>query len=287
MNTPQPLKTIMSSSLIFNAFLACAQPLSTEDAPVPDPTYQLVWQDEFEEDGKPNPNHWNYEEGFARNEEAQWYQADNAVCRDGFLVIEARKERRPNPWYEEESNNWKKSREFMEYTSSSLLTKGLHHWQYGRFEMRAKINTSPGMWPAFWTLGTAGNWPACGEIDIMEYYRGMILANAAWAGSGEKTTWDDFRKEVASFGDPNWADEFHIWRMDWDESTIKLYVDDVLLNAVAVEETINQRGDIENPMKQPHYLIVNLAVGGTNGGDPSLTEFPRKYIINYVRVYQR
>ena len=114
----------------------------------------------------------------------------------------------------------------------------------------------------------------------------MILANAAWAGPGEKTMWDDLKKEVASFEDPNWADKFHVWRMDWDENAIKLYVDDTLLNTIALEKTINQSGDIKNPMKQPHYLILNLAVGGTNGGDPSLTEFPRKYIIDYVRVYQ-
>jgi beta-glucanase (GH16 family) len=276
---------IISSYLTFSICHACSQPKSTDDISTTDPAYELVWQDEFDEDGKPNPSNWNFEEGYVRNQEDQWYQPENAVCEDGFLIIEARKEQKPNPNYKPGSDNWKENREFIEYTSSSLLTKDLHTWQYGRFEMRAKIDTSPGMWPAFWTLGEKGYWPACGEIDIMEYYRGMILANAAWAGA-EETLWDDLKKDVESFNDPDWADKFHIWRMDWDENAIRLYVDDILLNTIELEKTINQRSDIENPMKQPHYMIINLAIGGTNGGDPSLTEFPRKYIIDYVRVYQ-
>lgn len=279
------LKLIMASCLIFNAIYACSQTINTDDLSASHAAYELVWQDEFEVDGKPNPSRWNFEEGFVRNREDQWYQPENAVCKDGFLIIEARKERKPNPNYKPDSENWKENREFIEYTSSSLLTKGLHSWQYGRFEMRAKIDTSPGMWPAFWTLGEKGYWPACGEIDIMEYYRGMILANAAWAGA-EGTHWDDLKKDVESFNDPDWAHKFHVWRMDWNENTIQLYVDDILLNTIELEKTINQRGDIENPMQQPHYIIINLAIGGTNGGDPSSTEFPRKYIIDYVRVYQ-
>ena len=279
------LGAIIVSYLVFNQ-PAYSQSVRSDDTSTADSTYRLVWQDEFEENGKPRASHWNYEEGFVRNQEDQWYQPENAICQDGFLIIEAKKERRANPNYQPGSNNWKENREFAEYTSSSLCTRGLHSWQYGRFEMRAKIDTSPGLWPAFWTLGEEGAWPACGEIDIMEYYRGMLLANAAWAGSGDETVWDDVRKEIENFNDPNWANKFHVWRMDWNEQAIKLYVDDQLLNTIAVKKTINQRGNIKNPMKQPHYLIINLAVGGTNGGAPSLTEFPRKYIIDYVRVYQ-
>ena len=74
------------------------------------------------------------------------------------------------------SSDWKKSREYAEYTSASLITKGLHSWKYGRFEMRGRIDTRDGLWPAFWTLGTARPWPANGKIDIMEYYRGILLA---------------------------------------------------------------------------------------------------------------
>lgn len=277
---------IISIYLIFSAHhITSAQFKNKVDLPATDHAYNLVWNDEFNEDGKPNLSNWNYEEGFVRNREDQWYQPDNAICKDGFLIIEVKEERKPNPNYKSGSDNWKESREFIEYTSSSLLTKGLHSWQYGRFEMRAKIDTSPGMWPAFWTLGEKGSWPACGEIDIMEYYRGMLLANVAWAGS-EKSMWDDSKKEVKSFNDPNWAEKFHTWRMDWDEKTINLYVDDILLNSIDLEKTINKRSQIVNPLKQPHYIIINLAIGGTNGGDHSQTEFPRKYIIDYVRVYQ-
>ena len=246
----------------------------------------LVWQDEFDTDGKPNPENWTYEQGFVRNEEHQWYQPDNAICKDGFLIIQAKREKKPHPNYNPESKSWRENRAFSEYTSSSLLTKGLHSWKYGRFEIRAKIDVSSGMWPAFWTLGDNGYWPACGEIDIMEYYRGMILANAAWAGPEHKTMWDAVEKNLETFNDTNWADKFHIWRMDWDEKEIKLFVDDILINSVNLSETINQRSDIENPMKQPHYIIVNLAIGGINGGDPSETSFPKEYIIDYLRVYQ-
>ena len=115
----------------------------------------------------------------------QWYQPDNAVCKGGFLVIEARKERnRQNPLYIPGSNDWRKEREFIEYTSSSVTTAGKKEFLYGRFEVRARIPVAKGAWPAIWTLGSNMEWPSCGEIDIMEYYqiKGVphILANAAW-----------------------------------------------------------------------------------------------------------
>lgn len=87
--------------------------------------WQLVWSDEFNTDGALDSSVWNFEQGYARNEEAQWYQADNAVCKDGCLVIEARKEKnRKNPLYVSGSNDWRKRREFVEYTSSSVTTAG-------------------------------------------------------------------------------------------------------------------------------------------------------------------
>jgi beta-glucanase (GH16 family) len=101
--------------------------------------YRLVWADEFEEVGEPNPEHWTYERGFVRNRESQWYQPENAVCKDGLLIIVGRRERKPNPNYDKGSKDWKKSRKRIEYTSSCLLTKGLHSWKYGRFEIRARI----------------------------------------------------------------------------------------------------------------------------------------------------
>ena len=249
--------------------------------------WKLVWADEFDTDGSPDPKNWQFERGFARNNELQWYQPDNARCRDGLLIIEGRKEQKANPNYQAGSENWKTKRSRSEYTSASMITRGRQQWQYGRFEMRARIDTRPGLWPAFWTLGVAGEWPDNGEIDIMEYYRGMLLANAAW-GSGQryKAKWDDSRKPLASFDDPKWSEKFHVWRMDWDEQRIGLYVDDQLLNDINLEETYNP-GDKKNPFREPHYLILNLAIGGDNGGDPASTEFPALFEVDYVRVYQR
>ncbi len=268
---------------------------SNADNPVPPvESLKLVWSDEFDKDGPPDPLKWTYEEGFVRNKELQWYQPDNAFCKDGKLIIEARREQKPNPNFEVGNGDWKRNRKFIEYTSSSVITRDLHSWQYGRFEIRAKIDISPGMWPAIWTLGSkSGNegrdWPGCGEIDIMEYYKGLIKANAFWAAKEKwKTIGDRSQTPVAKLTSQSpeaWAREFHIWRMDWDEKTIRIYVDDRLLNTIDLSKTINQTPDGENPFHEPHYLLLNLALGGC-GGDPSKTEFPRSYEIDYVRVYE-
>jgi beta-glucanase (GH16 family) len=126
-----------------------------------------------------------------------------------------------------------------------------------------------------------------GEIDLMEYYQGDILANACW-GTEKRwvAKWNTGKKPVESFGNPRWDSDFHIWRMDWDADYIHLYVDDVLLNTIDLAETMNptDRGP-KNPFRQPHYLLLNLAIGA-NGGDPSATEFPSRYEIDYVRIYQ-
>lgn len=251
--------------------------------------YKLVWADEFEADGPPDPDNWVFERGFVRNKELQWYQPDNAFCEGGLLVIEGRRERKANPNYEPGSDDWKKERQFAEYTSSCVKTKGLHSWKFGRFEVKARIKTEAGLWPAIWFLGVEGPWPDNGEIDLMEFYGGKILANAAW-GTKQKyrPRWDSSKTPVASFNDPRWDEKFHIWRMDWDAQHIRLYVDDQLLNTIDLNKTINptDRGP-RNPFHQPHYILLNLAIGGNAGGDPSKTEFPTRYEIDYVRVYQK
>ncbi|WP_018626600.1 glycoside hydrolase family 16 protein [Niabella aurantiaca] len=248
--------------------------------------YRLVWSDEFNKQGAVDTAVWRFEKGFERNHELQWYQRENAWCENGLLVIEAQKETRPNPRYREGSREWRDQRPQIEYTSSSINTRGTKSWQYGRFVMRAKIRTGKGLWPAFWTLGTRREWPSNGEIDIMEYYRGDLLANIA-CGTTEryKAKWFTVKKPVASFGDKNWSEKFHIWRMDWDEKEIKLYVDDQLMNQVPLDQLVNPDGF--HPFKQPHYILLNLAIGGDNGGDPSLTAFPSRYLVDYVRVYQK
>jgi len=251
---------------------------------VPD-GYKLVWSDEFNTDGIPDPKNWNYEKGFVRNNELQWYQSNNATVKSGVLVIEGRKEQVTNTNYVAGSADWRTNRQYAQYTSTSMTTSGLQSWQYGRFEMRARIPTSTGMWPAWWALGVSGEWPASGEIDMMEYYKGNVLANVA-CGTATRWTakWDSTAKAISSLG-ANWSSNFHIWRMDWDDQNINLYLDDVLMNGVPLSTMLNADGT--SPFKQKIYMILNLALGGDNGGDPSATTFPVQYEVDYVRVFQK
>jgi beta-glucanase (GH16 family) len=251
---------------------------------------KLVWHEEFNEEGKPDTSVWKFEKGFVRNNELQWYQSENANCSHGVLVIEGRREKVANPDYTPRDASWKKNREFAEYSSSSMHTRGKKQFQFGRFEIRARINTSKGSWPAIWTLGIDKPWPSCGEIDLLEYYISKdvpsILANMAW-GTSEKWVgkWNSKKTPLNIFTakDADWVNKFHTWRMDWDKDKIELYLDDELLNSCKLSETINADGS--NPFLQPHYILLNLAIG-SNGGDPSSTVFPIKYEVDYVRVYQ-
>lgn len=270
------------------AALSQAAPSQAQTGQVSTEPWKLVWADEFNTYGPPDARKWNFETGFARNEEAQWYQFNNAWCRNGLLTIEARRESHRNPNYEAGSGDWKKKREFAEYTSSSLSTNGLHSWRYGRFEMRARLDTRLGLWPAFWTVGTTGEWPAGGEIDIMEFYRGNVLANVAWATNKRwNARWDATSTPLSSFNDPNWSSKFHLWRMDWDETAIRLFVDNRMLNETLLKDTINGDAQGRNPFNSPQFIILNLAIGGQNGGDPAATQFPAKYEVDYVRIFQK
>lgn len=258
--------------------------------------WKLVWSDEFDSDGPLNESIWNFENGFARNEEAQWYQPDNAYCKDGFLVIEARKEHnRPNPLYISDNADWRHNRKEIEYTSSSVNTAGKKEFLFGRFEVRARIPVDKGAWPAIWTLGSGDEWPSCGEIDIMEFYQingePHILANAAWGNDKQwNAVWKSKAVPYTHFTAQNadWASQFHIWRMDWDEEAIKLYLDDELLNEIPLSQTTNGIiGNYQNPFLKPQYLLLNLALGGINGGPIDSNALPMKYEIDYVRVYQK
>jgi beta-glucanase (GH16 family) len=249
--------------------------------------YRLVWSDEFNKTGFPDTSNWNFEKGFVRNHELQWYQPENAFCENGMLVIEARKENKTNPQFEEGSNRWQRNRKIIDYSSACLLTRGKHSWLYGRFVMRARIDIRSGLWPAWWTLGETKPWPANGEIDIMEYYRGMLLANIACLGTDKKAEWYSNRFKTDSLGGAKWAAAFHVWRMDWTEQSIALYCDDVLLNETPLAKLDNKDGSGFNPFRQPHYILLNLAIGGDNGGDPAATPFPNRFEVDYVRVYQR
>lgn len=252
---------------------------------------KLVWSDEFNNTGKPNPENWRFENGFVRNEELQWYREENATCSGGVLKIEGRREEVKNPDYRAGSQDWRTNREFAHYTSASINTRGHQQWLYGTFIVRARIDTAMGAWPAIWTLGTSKPWPSNGEIDQMEFYRvnhvPTILANVAWGTSQRNIAkWHTERIPLSHFTakDADWVKKFHIWRMDWTPEFINLYLDEELLNTTPLSETVNPDGF--NPFTQPEYLLLNLALG-KNGGNPDNTKFPIRYEVDYVRVYQK
>lgn len=257
---------------------------------------RLVWSDEFNRDGAPDPAKWAFENGFVRNQELQWYQGKNASCKNGKLIIRGEIERVKNPNYVAGSGDWKRNREYAEYTSASLNTNGRFEFKYGRVEVRAKFPTASGSWPAIWTLGRWYEWPFNGEIDIFEYYSSYIYANACW-GSNKRWSgvWDSARYPLSEIkgSDAEWENNFHVWRMDWDENAIHLYLDDMLLNTIDVTATWNgnppdlPEGKGTNPFRNhPHYILLNLAIG-SNGGTPDNAAFPLLYYVDYVRVYQK
>jgi len=294
MNTKNITILLFFLSLNFSLFSQQPDPyLADTRLPTVIPSMNLVWSDEFNTDGKPNAAFWKYDNGFVRNEELQWYQSDNANCKNGLLVIEARRERIVNPNYVAGSSSWKTNRRYAEYTSACIKSPGLVKYQFGRIEVRARINVSQGSWPAIWTLGESGEWPSSGEIDIMEFYRSAgiptILANVAWGTSTRwSAKWDSAKKPLTYFlgKDANWAAKFHTWRMDWNKDSICLYLDNEMLNYTLLNQTINAAGvSPVNPFLQKHYFLLNLAIG-SNGGDPTATAFPLKYEVDYIRVYQ-
>ena len=283
------------TSVFIMILAGCLMPLLAQQPDTNTKKWKLVWSQEFEHDGQPDSTVWNYEYGFVRNHEDQWYQAENAYQQNGLLIIEARREHKPNPMYREGGRHWGQQRDSIHYTSACITTRGKFDFCYGRLEVCARIPTAGGSWPAIWTLGNGMEWPSCGEIDVMEYYRvrGVphILANAAW-GDDQRyhAVWNSKRIPYSHFTerDPYWAQHFHLWRMDWDKTSIRLYLDDELLNEIPLSSTINgSRGRHLNPFERPQYLLLNLALGGDNGGTIDDAAFPMRYEIDYVRVYQQ
>ena len=245
-----------------------------------------TWSEEFDVDGALDSSRWTFEEGFVRNEELQWYQSDNAFAESGLLVIEGRTEDRPNPNYEAGSSDWRTSRETIEYTSASVTTKDSFSFQYGTMVVRAKVTNFTGTWPAIWTLGTSCEWPSNGEVDVMENYGGNILANFAWGTDTRwSAEWDASYWSVDDLG-AGWTDDFHIWELEWSETRMVIRLDGQQLNEVSLSDTINGSANCagENPFQQPHYLLLNLALGGAGGSVDSLV-FPTRYLVDYVRVY--
>lgn len=263
--------------LLLLGLAACTTSPGNEIATAPDaqrPGWTLVWSDEFDRDGLPDPARWTYEEGLIRNNELQYYtvrRPENARIEDGSLVIESRKEA-----YREAG-----------YSSASLTTKTTASWRYGRVEVRAKLPTGRGMWPAIWMLGTnidQVGWPRSGEIDIMEnvgFDPDRIHANV------HTESFNHVRgtQKGASIEVPRPHADFHVYAVEWFPDHIDFFVDDRKYFSFAN----SGRGAAEWPFDQPHFLIINAAIGGGWGGQQGVDEtiFPQRYFIDYVRVYEQ
>jgi beta-glucanase (GH16 family) len=237
--------------------------------------WELVWEDNFDVDGLPDQRIWNYEEGYIRNNEAQYYtkeRLENARVENGNLVIEAR------------MDNWNGHK----ITAASINTYGNKSILYGRIEVKAKLPAGVGTWPAIWMLGDVFNegtgWPACGEIDIMEnvgYEPDVIHANVHTKAYNHVKGTNKGNKITVEKPYEN----FNIYAVEWFEDHMDFYLNDILYFSFKNEGT----GNYVWPFDKPHYLLINFAVGGGWGGRNGVDEtiFPQKYYIDYVKVYRQ
>jgi beta-glucanase (GH16 family) len=234
-----------------------------------DRNYQLVWQDEFDTDGAPDDSKWAYDLGSGGwgNNELQTYTNDvrNIIVADGSLQITA--------------INTGGS-----YTSSRIKTQGNFAQAYGRFEARIKLPWGPGIWPAFWMLGSdieTVPWPRCGEIDIMEY-RGQQpnIIHGTVHGPG----YSGGAAITKSYGYENdrFDVDFHVFAVEWGEDFIHFFVDDELYQVIGPDDLTG-----EWVFDGPFFMILNMAIGGDYVGFPtSGTPFPQTMYVDYVRVYR-
>ena len=239
--------------------------------------WDLVWSDEFNYNGLPDSTKWGYDiggHGWGNNEK-QYYTAsllENARIENGRLIIEARKEKMDSS----------------EYTSARLVTRGKMDWLYGRFEIRAKLPSGRGTWPAIWMLPTKqsyGNnyWPENGEIDIMEhvgFHQGFIHASTHTI----KYYWRIGTQRTDTIYSKDASDTFHNYVLEWNPEEIRIYLDDSLYFTSANDKT----GWEAWPFDKPFYLILNIAVGGDWGGQQGIDDsiWPQKMEVDYVRVYK-
>ncbi len=232
----------------------------------------LIWQDEFDQDGAPDTSKWGYNIGVGDNgwgnNESQYYtdRLDNAIVENGVLKIIAKKE----------------DYQGSGYTSARLLTSGKFEFTYGRVDVKAKLPSGGGVWPAIWMLGanfgTVG-WPACGEIDIMEYVGnnpGQISSALHTTSSSGATV----NHDVTAIS--NETSEFHIYSTIWTENSITFLLDDVAYYTYDP----STKNDATWPFYNDQFLILNIAMGGNLGGsiDPNFDVSTME--IDYVRVYQ-
>ena len=238
--------------------------------------YVLVWADEFNADGLPDPTRWDYDTdrnalGWFNNE-LQYYardRAENARVAGGRLIITARREAlatRPD-WGGQQ------------YSSARLITRGKASWTYGYIEVRAKLPCGRGTWPAIWTLGTRGTWPDDGEIDIMEQVGSdptRIFGTLHTLQSGAPGTGGSTRVTDA-------CRAFHDYQLTWTRDEIQIGVDGV--NYYRAPRFAG--GYSAWPFDFPQYLLLNIAIGGTLGGAVDNAIFPVTLEVEHVRVYQK
>ena len=262
-------------SLLFGAE-QCYKNVATK--PLTNPERKLVWSDEFDYEGLPDNTLWRYDLGDGcpticgwGNNELQYYtnRLENARVKDGFLHIEARKE----------------DFETKKYTSTRLLSKG--DWREGRIEIRAKLPSGLGTWPAIWMLPTDrtkyGRWPACGEIDIMEH---VGFEQDSIYGTIHTAAYNHLRntQKGGQIFVPNAEKDFHVYTIEWTPEYINWLVDDVQYHSFQNEQTGYQAW----PFDQPFHLIMNVAVGGNWGERKGVDEtiWPQEMLVDYVRVWQ-
>ncbi|WP_282134700.1 glycoside hydrolase family 16 protein [Seonamhaeicola maritimus] len=234
---------------------------------------QLIWSDEFNDDGAVSTSKWFAEtvppnNGGWWNEEVQHYtdRLENAFISDGTLKIVAKKE------------NYTFQSSTKEYTSARLITKDKFDFTYGKVDVRAKLPASQGTWPAIWLLGSnidSVGWPICGEIDIMEQTganKNKILGTCHWSANGNNASYG-LESDIS-----NASSEFHVYSMEWTETYIKIFLDEVEYYEIALNNDL--------PFNKDFFLILNVAMGGTLGGtiDSGFTEDTME--IDYIRVYQ-
>ena len=241
--------------------------------------WNLVWSDEFDTDGLPDPAKWDYDTEFNKtgwfNNERQYYaraRLENSRVANGKLIITARREAPASlPDYGGQS-----------YTSARLITRGLASWTYAFIEVRAKLPCGVGTWPAIWMLGTKGKWPDDGEIDIMEHVGkkpgeilGSIYTGAEnWAMNTPRTTATTVADACAAF---------HNYQLTWNEERVVIGVD----NRNYIQLVNPKDGDYKKwPFSSPQYLLLNLAIGGDLGGPVDDSSLPQQMEVEYVRVYR-
>jgi len=251
--------------------------------------WRLVWSDEFNVSGAPDSAKWTFEEGFVRNNEAQLYtkgRLENVRVENGMLVIEARKEEFQNPFFKEGSKRAEEARRMANYTSGSVTTEGKGSWNRGRVEVRAKLPAGRGTWLAIWMLGAnygKVGWPKCGEIDIMEHVGfdpGVIHANIHTKSYNHVKKTDKGDKIMVE----NPSGSFHVYAVEWSTARMEFFVDDKKYFTYTNDKT----GVDAWPFDKPFYLILNIAIGGSWGGQKGIDDsvFPQRMEVDYVRVYQ-